>query len=151
MKRPHTGPVIICSCSYVWRAATLCVSGERDWLCQRGGDPRGNGLENQRDASDGKVSDVSGEKGQKGTDCDAATLLSSLLPICTRTWRCRRSFLARLHQKSDDKRDRRVRYGLDLHIAIAPPSLILFSLHSHPPMLQPVVYYDHKLISFNVD
>lgn len=35
MKRPHTGPVIICSCSYVWRAATLCVSGERDWLCQR--------------------------------------------------------------------------------------------------------------------
>jgi hypothetical protein len=30
--------------------------------------------------------------------------------------------LARLHQKSDDKRDRRVRYGLDLHIAIPPPS-----------------------------
>lgn len=30
--------------------------------CVTGGNSRGNGLENQRDVSDGKVSDVSGEK-----------------------------------------------------------------------------------------
>ncbi len=47
----------------------LCVLVERLALSERkrerGGDPRGNGLENKRDASDGKVSEVSGEQGKK--------------------------------------------------------------------------------------
>ena len=92
MKRPYRASYYMLSLSfvrllYMYGMQQLCV--QRLALSGGGGvDLRGNGLENQRDVSDGNVSDVSGEKGKKELTVTPPSLFclsSRRSPICTST------------------------------------------------------------------
>lgn len=151
MKRPHTQGQLLYALVHMCGVQQLCVLVEREIgsVRERGGRSARQWFGKSKRCLWWKsIGCVGGER-----------------PKRNRLWR-RHSFVfspSYLHENmemspqlfgpstSKERRQKRQTSQIWTWFAYSHPPPILFSLHSHPPMLQPVVYYDHKLISFNVD